>query len=217
MVFVDITGNEYGRLKVISRAETIQKKTRWNCLCECGNTIIADGDKLKSQHTRSCGCLVIDALLSRATHGERGKRTKEFRAWAAMKSRCSNSKDKIYKFYGGRGIKVCDEWISSFPSFLACLGRCPDGHSLDRVDVNGNYEPGNVRWASDTIQMFNRRIFENNTSGFAGVSVNRYAKFVAYISCNKKRIHLGTFNTLGDAIAARKKAEIEYFGFHPSN
>lgn len=154
----------YGRLTTVRLAErTANGKYLWLCNCKCGNTSTVDAYSLLSGHTISCGCLHRETLAlggtARLTHGEsRGRKTAEFRAWTAMKTRCYNSNDKRYDCYGGRGIKVCDEWLGSYEAFLAHVGRRPsNAHSLDRFpDTNGNYEPGNVRWATQKEQQRNR-------------------------------------------------------------
>lgn len=153
----DITGKKFGMLTVVERLPNSKdKRTRWKCICDCGNETIARGESLKNAHTRSCGC------LHRKSHGEASKRgrreTAEYRVWAGMIRRCSSKNDPKWHDYGGRGITVFDGWRHNYPAFLSYIGRRPsDSHSLDRIDVNGNYEPGNVRWATAKQQMANRR------------------------------------------------------------
>jgi hypothetical protein len=106
------------------------------------------------------------------SHGNavRKNKSKEYKAWCHMKSRCTNLKNKDYKYYGGRGITVCKRWINSFENFLADLGRAPSPkYSIDRINVNGNYTPKNCRWATQSAQMQNARITKNE-SGFRGLS-----------------------------------------------
>lgn len=118
------------------------------CRCECGRIAITRINKFISGHTKSCGCLHIK-------HGMKGSR--EFRSWVSMKTRCYNAKHDSYKYYGGRGISVCSRWLNSFKDFYADMGPRPDGHTLDRIDTNGNYEPSNCRWSDHSTQMKNRR------------------------------------------------------------
>lgn len=124
------------------------------CKCECGTEKEVIIKNLKSGVSKSCGCLNIKRLKERATHGKR--HTRVWRIWQAMKNRCYNPNVKQYKNYGGRGIKVCDEWKDNFVAFYDYMGDCPEGFSIDRIDVNGNYEPGNVRWSSPMRQMSNK-------------------------------------------------------------
>jgi hypothetical protein len=129
----------------------------WECHCECGRIKIVRADHLKVGNTKSCGCLASEMTAARSrTHGETPYRyhSPEYRVWSGMRVRCSKPR---FVHYGGRGIKVCDRW-HKFENFLADMGRRPSPtHSLDRIDVDGNYEPSNCRWATRTEQMNNTR------------------------------------------------------------
>ncbi len=154
----NIVGLKFGRLLVESFAGIKHKMTTWLCVCDCGNKCVTTVTKLKSGHTSSCGCLQKELISIRAkTHG--CSTLPEYKAWKGMKTRCYNTNRKSYKDYGGRGIKVCDRWLESFENFYEDMGEKPtQKHSLDRVDNDGNYEPGNCRWATIKEQMYNRRL-----------------------------------------------------------
>lgn len=141
------------------------------------------------------------------------KNSDEYNCWFSMKKRCYNNKEQNYKYYGGRGIKVCDRWKDSFVNFYEDMGKKPSkNHSLDRIDVDGDYSLSNCRWADQTEQCRNQRLRKDNISGVKGVSLRKSNnKWYARITVNKKEIHLGYFNDLNDAILARKRAELKYW------
>jgi len=164
--FQDITGKRYGRLlaqEFVGRNE--RGNALWKCTCDCGQKKVIVLGQLNAGKTKSCGCLARELASKRTAkvatkHGDctRTSRSSEYEAWRSMKKRCLNPNYKQWKDYGGRGIKICQEWIDSFDAFLADVGRKPEPHlSLDRIDNNGNYEAGNVRWADRTTQSRNRR------------------------------------------------------------
>lgn len=137
----------------------------------------------------------------------------EYNIWGAMKQRCYNPNNKAYQDYGGRGITVCDRWKNSFKNFLDDMGPRPSkDHSIDRIDVNGNYCKENCRWADRTIQARNQRIRKTSISGCTGVTWDNIKKnWHVRICVNYKTINIGRFKELNDAIKARKEAEIKYF------
>jgi len=138
--------------------------------------------------------------------------SEEYKIWQGLKGRCDNPNNTNYKNYGGRGIKVCEEWQNSFESFYNHIGKRPSKkYTVDRINNDVGYEPGNVRWSTYTEQVNNRRINKNNTSGYVGVSWNKTLKlWAAQITLNYKNIHLGYFKTIGEAIEKRKHAERVY-------
>lgn len=140
--------------------------------------------------------------------------TPEYRAWYNMKSRCYTAKLPAYKNYGGRGIRVCDEWLHDFPQFLKDVGKRPSPkHSLDRINVNGNYEPSNCRWVTKDIQIRNTRVRPGHKTGHNGVGWDsKWGKWRARIHVDRKYIHLGYFNTMEEALACRKEGELKYWG-----
>lgn len=157
MKLEDLTGKRFGRLVVLARDGVRGKKATWKCQCDCGNTHVVMVTGLKNGHTKSCGCLKIesDAIGSRYRHGQ--SNSPEYKVWAGMKDRCLNQNATFFSFYGGRGIKVCERWMT-FENFRADMGPRPSlQHSIERKDNDGNYEPDNCKWATPLEQ-------SNNTS-----------------------------------------------------
>ena len=160
--FVDLSGRKFGRLRVKDRLPPKSGNNRgvvWLCECDCGNSCEVVSWNLKAGYTASCGCLKKDQdrrNLDQTTHG--ANRTKAYNSWRAMKDRCSQPTHNRWKHYGGRGIKVCDEWAADFRNFLRDMGLPPTTkHSIDRIDPNGHYEKANCRWATSLEQTRNRR------------------------------------------------------------
>lgn len=153
----DLTGQRFGRLAVVDYAGTNgNQKATWQCRCDCGQTTIALGKDLRNGHTQSCGCWRRDTCGDRARlHGM--KHTPEYKSWQHAKERCYKPNNKAYSNYGARGIVMCQEWLNSFEAFYAHIGPRPNGCSLDRVDNEKGYAPGNVRWATRSEQNNNRR------------------------------------------------------------
>jgi hypothetical protein len=153
---IALDGLTFGRLSVRSRVPDGSKDWMWYCDCTCGGAVVATSSNLRSGRTRSCGCLQVESRAKPRTHGKSSMR--EFQAWYNMKKRCINPSHPSYLSYGGRGISVCPEWLGSFEAFYEHIGPRPSpDHSVDRINNNGNYEPGNVRWATRTQQQRNRR------------------------------------------------------------
>lgn len=143
---------EFGRLKVVSFSHKQGVHRCYNCLCECGKTKAIMGASLRDGRTKSCGCFMIE---NATTHGL--SRTRTYTSWQSMRDRCYNKSYSRYYDYGGRGIRVCDEWKDSFEKFLEEMGERPKGTSLDRIDNNGDYCKSNCKWSTPKEQAKNRR------------------------------------------------------------
>lgn len=162
--FNDLTNEHFGKLTVIRQnGRTKDRHIIWECVCECGNIVNVMGKDLKSGHTKSCGCIQADAVRkSRLIHGDRDARL--YSVWKSMKKRCENSNHKDYKWYGAKGVIVCEEWhdytvfkewaLESGYNENAERGEC----TIDRINHYGNYEPSNCRWVSIAEQNRNKRV-----------------------------------------------------------
>ena len=158
-------GQRLGRWFVLAEAErSADGHRRWLCRCGCGTERIVDGRSLRRGATRSCGCLLREVAASEMRakmlvhgHAATADRSPTYRSWRSMIGRCTRPTDVSFKYYGARGIEVCERWRASFVNFLADMGERPTGLTLDRVDVEGNYEPGNCRWATRSEQERNKR------------------------------------------------------------
>jgi len=163
---INLEGKVFNRWKVLKKENIKLSQAMWLCECECGTRRVVNSSSLRNGKSKSCGCWSVEWAKkgrNRVTHGHAkiGKTTNIYKLWLGIKKRCFNLKCKSYKYYGGRGISMYKEWITSFLSFKEYmeknLGNRPYGYSLDRVNNDGNYEPGNLRWATQSMQNKNRK------------------------------------------------------------
>ena len=157
---IDMAGQRFGRLTVLGYVgKTKDRKSLWRCVCDCGRETVTMGRHMRSGHSNSCGCYAKDRVRETKTvHGHKPKAGKSptYATWLCMVQRCTRENWHAYHRYGGRGVTVCERWASSFENFLADMGERPDGMTLDRINVDGHYEPGNCRWATAQEQARNK-------------------------------------------------------------
>lgn len=168
------------RLTAIGPVETPGKNAMWLFRCSCGKEIVTRAARVRSGHTKSCGCLAAEANSARSRkHGHAGnhrrgdRQSRTYQAWCNLRLRCSNPNNKRSSTYLNRGIRVCERWLgpNGFESFLSDMGEAPPGMSIDRIDNDGNYEPSNCRWATRNQQARNKTTTKLNDTG---VSLIRY-------------------------------------------
>jgi len=204
MKLVDRTGQVFGRLTVTEQAGRDKlKKVLWRCRCECGNETVVVSGSLVTGNTTSCGC-----EGGNFKHGGTGKGS--YNTWRAMIRRCTIPTDKDYPRYGGKGVTVCSAWIE-YEQFAKDMGEPQGDETLDRINVYGNYEPSNCRWAGVQTQNRNIRIRPDSTTGVTGVSQTGSGRFMAKITVGKHAYYSKVYLTVEEAAAARKELEARYW------
>lgn len=187
----ELVGSKIGMATItgiVTRREHGRNNLYAQISCDCGNTSEAYAYSVLNGLSKSCGCGRGHGKTRRHGEGSYNSRTPEYTAWIACKGRCHNTDNPKYASYGMRGISVCERWINSFENFLADMGRKPSAqHSLDRIDVNGNYEPGNCRWATRTEQARNTRINRRYKTPLGNLTASEV--------CEVYGINDGTFRT----------------------
>ena len=170
---IDLTGQRFNRWTVLHQAPRLDassaKKVHWRCVCDCGIEAVVVSGNLVSGLSKSCGCLHSElAAKRRFKHGFTSKENwesykSEHGTWRSMIQRCTDETNPHYKHYGGRGITICARWLQSFANFIEDIGKKPDrSYSIERINNDGNYEPGNCRWATRSEQMLNQRRSRKN-------------------------------------------------------
>ncbi len=216
MIKLNLIGKTFERLKVLSKAPVHitsggNKVGRWNCVCECGTKVIVRTNHLTCGTTKSCGCYNSDKLVKRNfKHGLsiRKNITPLYSLWLSIKTRCYNAQTDNYSYYGGKGIRVSEDWLHNPKEFI-CWAKhngYKKGLEIDRINSKGNYDPSNCRFVTRSENCINRGLFKNNSSGYTGVKYNKnHSKWVSDIQINKKRISLGDFEMKKDALETRNK------------
>ena len=216
-------GNTYGMWTVLSISKQRDKYSHVKALCRCGCDKQVEklvyAESLKNKQSTSCGCN-SSALISEKSKTHGMSKTKIYHVWNQMKQRCTNKNINGYENYGGRGIKVCEDWLNSFEVFEQWCKEngWTQGLQIDRIDNNGNYEPSNCQFVTiyENNSMGKKRMNKRNSSGYNGV-FKAGKKWYSQIYNGLKTIHLGAFDDIEDAVKCRISKEIELFGEQKTN
>lgn len=197
-------GDKYGRLTLVSFLSKEGRCETWVAKCDCGTIKTVKKAKLISNRTTSCGCRKREVGR---THGM--SNSCEFKCWTNMKKRCLNKNSKAYKHYGGRGITICKTWRDSFEAFYRDMGHKPKGYTLERVDNNGNYEPGNCKWANRKQQAKNRRVARLLTHNNRTENIADWSRITG-LSTSAIDYRLKTGMTVSEALTTPKSVNRAY-------
>ena len=214
---VDV-GKVFGYFTIIKDLGIINRRRVVLANCECGTKDYqVRWDQVISGIAKSCGCYQKERVSETASTHKLSK-TKVYVTWVSMKQRCTNPLDAAYPEYGGRGISVCDRWINSFENFLEDMGKPKAGQSIDRIDFNGNYEPSNCRWSSDSVQVHNQRKRKGNCSSeFKGVYFNKEKnKWHCRLYHKGSKIFSKYFETELEAAIAYDEESYKHYGDKPN-
>lgn len=204
-----LEGTKIGDWLLIKR----QPKSRFFCRCVCGKEKVVALSNMRGGVSLGCGCKGHETTAAaRRIHGAANlyTKTREYQAWSDMHTRCANPNRDSAPYYIGKGVTVCTEW-GDYRAFLKDMGACPAGFSLDRLKGDLGYSKSNCRWAPLTVQSFNT-VRRPGVSGERGVTL-RNGKALAHIYHKGKSLYLGSFSTVAEAATARRKAEIQTYGF----
>lgn len=211
MIKIEMIGKKFDRLTVIEEAGIDNhKKILYLCQCICGKTKIIRGGDLRKGKSRSCGCLNGELAKKRkTTHGLSS--TSTYQVWSNMLQRCNNPKNSRYCDYGGRGIYMCRYWLK-FENFFTDMGERPENLTIERLDNNLGYYKQNCKWGTRMEQARNQRIRKDNKTGYEGVVWDKVQKkYRVQIMANSQTHHIGSFDSLNQAIIAKKTAEQYYW------
>ncbi|MCL2377816.1 MAG: AP2 domain-containing protein [Defluviitaleaceae bacterium] len=209
-------GNVYNGIEILSFTgrksvgkKSIKMRVMCDAKCHCDKIFNTDFQNLRGGGIKSCGC------QRKGNHKHGNTRNKIYNSWRGMKERCLNPNNMHYENYGGRGIRICDEWLNA-SNFIAWALKngYKEGLTVDRINNDGNYEPSNCRWTTHGEQAKNRRETKNKTSGVCGIyrdARDKSVRYRPYIFANGKNIWLGGYATLDEAIAVRESAEKKYW------
>lgn len=216
---INLTGKRFGRLSVIKRSNvyvgesnTQKGQYLWECLCDCGKKFLTRSGELRYGKAISCGCYNIEKNFKHGHGTRKNGKSSTYRSWQNMFGKCFNKKLLSYKYYGARGITVCDRW-SNFENFLNDMGERPEGMTLGRIHNDGNYEPSNCRWETYSQQNRNKRHGppKNKLSELpTNIIKTSNGKLRAEVTINKIRYYLGRFNTVNEAKEVVKKKLDEF-------
>lgn len=192
MNFKDLTNQKFNRLTVLQRDKNKWNRVMWKCRCDCGNIIFVNTYALKSGSAKSCGCYKSE-ILGNAMRKHKLSNTRIYNIWKGMRKRCNNPNSSSYYLYGGRGIKVCEEWDKFLPFYYWSMQNgYAENLSIDRINYDGNYEPSNCRWVDSEQQNNNTRQNVFITYNGKTLTLSQWAKYVGLTySCLKARLYNG--------------------------